>query len=210
MRLRATEPLIPKCVWCSCLWISLPSSAACKLAHALRTRTKVNVLGLRPACGICWRSSTAFLYLPSFDVALCNSALSSRIMKFTVPLQSSLLPLRGFCQSAFLLMLGIWMLQFTYDHKFELSWSAGHSSQLVQSKTSLCNWESYWLIHQQANCANNHIHFLLQPVIATLWRIWKVCQIFSSWHMDAFFSLRCCITSNFVCYVLVWFCVVQK
>ncbi len=100
--------------------------------------------------------------------------------------------------------------RFTYDHKFELSWSAGHSSQLVQSKTSLCNWESYWLIHQQANCDNNHIHFLLQPVIAALWWIWKVCQIFSSWHMDAFFSLRCCITSNFVCYVLVWFCVVQK
>jgi hypothetical protein len=63
--------------------------------------------------------------------------------------------------------------RFTYDHKFEFSWPAKHSSQLVQSKISLHNWESYWLIRQQANCDNNHIHFLLQPVITTLWRIWK-------------------------------------
>ncbi len=72
MRLHATEPLIPKCVWWFCLQISLPCSAACKLAHALRTRTKVNALGPRPSCGICWRNSTVFLYLPSFDVQFCS------------------------------------------------------------------------------------------------------------------------------------------
>jgi len=44
----------------------LPSSSAGKLAHALSTRTKVNLSGLIPSCFICWKSLIVFSYCPAF------------------------------------------------------------------------------------------------------------------------------------------------
>jgi len=51
--------------WIMCWWARSPSSSACKLAHALRTGTKVNLPGLIRFCCISQESWIVFSYCPA-------------------------------------------------------------------------------------------------------------------------------------------------
>ncbi len=71
-------------LWMISSWTHLPFSIARKLAHALSTERKVNLLGLMPACCICWKSSIVFSYCPALTY-LVSLLVHEKLCNFLEP-----------------------------------------------------------------------------------------------------------------------------